>query len=98
MVEKIYKTLSLPVTVVEKMKIEERIRWNWKFIFKQIAGVFAQSVEYEIENAIDTSLLEEGNKWSSAHNLDLVEVAEKLYGGRLDYPRYITKVYSLILP
>lgn len=82
----------ISVTVVEKMKIEERIRWNWKFIFKQIAGEFSISVEYEIQNAVDTSLQAEQNTWSSTHNLEVVEVPGKLYGGRLDYPRCISKV------
>lgn len=80
------------MTVVEKMKIEERIRWNWKFIFKQIAGEFAASVDHQIQTVVDTCLLDEQRAWSSTHSLETVAVPDKLYGGRLDYPRLVSKV------
>lgn len=81
-----------PVTVVEKMKLEERVRWDWKFIFKKIAPELAHSVQCGIQNTMATSLGEEHKQWASSHTVTTVTLDPTQWGGRLDYPKIVSKV------
>ncbi|WAQ98961.1 K0825-like protein [Mya arenaria] len=79
------------VQVVEKMKPEEKVRWSWKMIFKRVAPDLATSIEHEIHTCLKASLDVEVQQWTSSHTLETVPVLDSLVGGRLDYPRVISK-------
>ena len=84
--------MHVTVTVVEKMKLEDRVKWDWKIIFKKIAPELAHCVEHYLRGAMTTALNAELQEWAASHNLHTVPVRETLWGGRLDYPKVISKV------
>ncbi|XP_052791373.1 uncharacterized protein KIAA0825-like [Mya arenaria] len=85
------------VQVVEKMKPEEKVRWSWKMIFKRVAPDLATSIEHEIHTCLKASLDVEVQQWTSSHTLETVPVLDSLVGGRLDYPRVISKGTSVFM-
>jgi len=81
-----------PVQVVEKMKPEEKVRWSWKLVFKRVASDLANSVEHEIRTCMATSIEAELARWETTHALEVEQVPDSLVGGRLDYPRIVSRV------
>ncbi|KAH3834366.1 uncharacterized protein KIAA0825-like isoform X2 [Dreissena polymorpha] len=79
------------VQVVEKMKAEEKIHWHWRIIFKKVAPDLAASITHQIQSTCQAGMEAEQNMWSTQQTLEVVDVPESLIGGRLDYPRCISK-------
>ncbi|XP_052100793.1 uncharacterized protein KIAA0825-like [Mytilus californianus] len=76
--------------VVEKSR-EERLRWEWKLMFKKIGHDLAQFVNNQIRNQFKVSLDKELADWTNLHVLVTKPVKEELWGGKLDYPKFVTK-------
>ncbi|KAL4228091.1 hypothetical protein ACF0H5_013526 [Mactra antiquata] len=86
------------VTVIEKMKLEERIKWDWKFIFKRIKTDLTQTVEAHIKESLKTCLETQKTQWSLSQFITTITIDESLWGGRLDYPKVISKaIYDIML-
>jgi hypothetical protein len=77
---------------VEKSR-EERLRWEWKLMFKKIGHELAQFVNNQIRNQFKISLDKELADWTNLHVLVTEPVDDELWGGKLDYPKFVTKVY-----
>lgn len=79
-----------PPKVVEKSR-EERLRWEWKLMFKKIGQDLAQFVNNQIRNQFKISLDKELSEWTNQHVLVTEPIKEDLWGGKLDYPKFVTK-------
>ncbi|XP_033750005.1 LOW QUALITY PROTEIN: uncharacterized protein KIAA0825-like [Pecten maximus] len=77
--------------VVEKARAEERLRWEWKLMFKKISKDLSQCVDKQIRNLLKTTLDKELKDWIELHVLQTEMVREDIWGGKLDYPKSITK-------
>ena len=80
------------VTVIEKMRIEDKLHWDWKMMFKKVAPDLGTGVDQHIRSAMAELLNREQVEWSETHSFATAEVRKDLWGGRLDYPKVISKV------
>ena len=74
------------------MKIEDKLHWDWKMMFKKVAPDLATGVDQHIRSAMAELLSREQAEWSETHKFTTAEVRKDLWGGRLDYPKVISKV------
>lgn len=61
-------------------------------MFKKIGHDLAQFVNNQIRNQFKVSLDKELADWTHLHVLVTEPVKEELWGGKLDYPKFVTKV------
>lgn len=80
------------ILVVERTRGEERLRWEWKLMFKKIAPDLAKFVGLRIRNLLKTTLDSELGDWTRLGVLHTESVPQELWGGKLDYPKSISKV------
>ena len=86
------KVFIISVTVVEKIKMEDKFHWDWKMMFKKVAPDLGTGVDQHIRSAMAELLSQEQVQWSEAHSIVTAEVRKDLWGGRMDYPKVISKV------
>ncbi|KAK3097727.1 hypothetical protein FSP39_012501 [Pinctada imbricata] len=77
--------------VVERTRGEERLRWEWRLMFKKFAQELSQCVDKQIRNKFKTSMDRELQEWIELNVLVTEKVREDLVGGKLDYPKATTK-------
>lgn len=77
---------------MERTRGEERLRWEWKLMFKKIAPDLAKFVGQQIRNLLKTTLDLELRDWTQLGVLHTEPVSQELWGGKLDYPKSISKV------
>ena len=65
-------------------------------MFKKISHDLAECVAKQIRNLLKTSIDKELKGWTEEHILVTEPVPEELWGGKLDYPKTITKVLLFI--
>jgi hypothetical protein len=82
---------------VERTRGEERLRWEWKLMFKKIAPDLSKYMGQQIRNLLKTTLDSELRDWTQVGVLHTEPVPQELWGGRLDYPKYISKVKAGVL-
>ena len=61
-------------------------------MFKKIAPDLGTGVDQHIRSAMAELLSQEQAHWSESHSIVTVEVRKELWGGRMDYPKVISKV------
>lgn len=89
---------SIPAPkVVERTRGEERLRWEWKLMFKKIAPDLAKFVGLRIRNLLKTTLDSELGDWTRLGVLHTESVPQELWGGKLDYPKSISKSVSCFM-
>ncbi|KAK7489267.1 hypothetical protein BaRGS_00019519 [Batillaria attramentaria] len=76
--------------VVEHCRSEERVRWEWKLVFKKLSGDLSQAVEGTLLEQMQTSLGAESVFWEQQHRLETVTLDPLLQGGKLDNPKVIS--------
>lgn len=80
------------MTVVEKMKLEDKLHWDWKMMFKKVAPDLGTGVDRHIRSTMAELLSQEQAQYSETHLIATTEVRKDLWGGRMDYPKIISKV------
>ncbi|XP_062617081.1 uncharacterized protein KIAA0825-like [Saccostrea cucullata] len=80
--------------VVERTRGEERLRWEWKLMFKKIAPDLSKFMGQQIRNLLKTTLDSELRDWGQVGVLHTEPVPQELWGGKLDYPKCISKSVS----
>ncbi|KAK3600467.1 hypothetical protein CHS0354_013026 [Potamilus streckersoni] len=88
--------LSAP-KVVEKARLDVRVKWNWKIVFKKIAPDLAVHIDQLIRAAMSAALDREQADWKTNQKLETVPVKYELWGGKLGYPKVVSKgVYDFM--
>ncbi|KAL5005817.1 hypothetical protein ScPMuIL_016975 [Solemya velum] len=77
--------------VVEKNRVEEKVRWDWKLVFKKISHDIARCIDQEMRNLLTSVLENESQDWGKAGKLVSTPVPEQLWGGKQDYPKCVSK-------
>ena len=78
--------------MIEKLKLEDKFHWDWKLIFKKVAPDLGTGVDQHVRSAMAELLNQEQLQWSETHSLITVDVRTDLWGGRMDYPKVVSKV------
>ena len=74
------------------MKLEEKIKWDWRIIFKKVGPELANCVDRYIRDVMTDIMAREQEEWSRNYSLTTIRVKKTLWGGRLDFPKLISKV------
>ena len=70
----------------------EGLRCRWQDSFSVLAVDIASCVKVHIKGVTESFMTREENKLHEHGAIDIMPVPEELRGGRLDYPRTISKV------
>lgn len=89
--------LTLAIAVVEKNRAEEKVRWDWKLMFKKIAHDIARCIDQEMRNLLTSVLENESQDWGKMGKLVMSPVPEQLWGGKQDYPKCVSKVTDIFI-
>ncbi|XP_005088941.2 uncharacterized protein KIAA0825 [Aplysia californica] len=77
--------------VIERSRSEDKVKWDWRLIFKKIASGLASAVEAKIDHTMSTTLTHETSTWHGKHLLDTVTLDFAQYGEGMDHPRVVSK-------
>lgn len=80
---------------MEHSRSEERMRWEWKLIFKKLSSDLSQAVEGIFLEQLQSSLAAESAIWEQYHHFESVKLEQNLQGGKHDYPRITSLVSEL---
>ena len=79
-------------SVIERSRSEDKVKWDWRLIFKKIASGLSSAVEAKIDHTITTTLTTETSTWTAKQKLETVELKMAQYCDGMDHPRKVSKV------
>ncbi|XP_048250492.1 uncharacterized protein KIAA0825-like [Haliotis rufescens] len=77
--------------VIERTKTEDRLHWDWKIIFKKVSSDLTHAVEADLHEVMSNGLDIDLRQWETSRKLETCNVPEILHGGKLDYPKVVSK-------
>ncbi|XP_041373481.1 uncharacterized protein KIAA0825-like [Gigantopelta aegis] len=77
--------------VIERMKTEDRLHWDWRLIFKKISSDLSRIAEDMLHMLMKNGLHCEIIEWEKSNSVETRPVDKLLHGGKLDYPKVVSK-------
>ncbi|GFO36917.1 hypothetical protein PoB_006342200 [Plakobranchus ocellatus] len=77
--------------VVERSRSEDRVKWDWRLIFKKVAPGLATALEAKLDHSLGASLNQEASMWAKDHSLQVLPVEFVHVNDGLDHPRKVSK-------
>ncbi|XP_059169109.1 uncharacterized protein KIAA0825-like [Physella acuta] len=80
-----------PPKVVERNRSEDKVRWDWRLIFKKIASGLATAIETKLDMTMSSTLSHETTYWTTEHVLETSEVDFAQFSDSMDHPWIVSK-------
>ncbi|GFR96707.1 hypothetical protein ElyMa_006305300 [Elysia marginata] len=88
----IRQTDAIPAPkVVERSRSEDRVKWDWRLIFKKVAPGLATALEAKLDHSLGASLNQEASVWAKDKKLQVSPVEFVHVSDGLDHPRKVSK-------
>ena len=81
---------------MERSRSEDRVKWDWRHIFKKVAPGLATALEAKLDHSLGASLSQEASAWAKDQKLHELPVDFVHVSDGLDHPRKVSKVIIFI--
>ncbi|CAG5123865.1 unnamed protein product, partial [Candidula unifasciata] len=80
-----------PPKIVERNRSEDKVRWDWRLIFKKISAGLAAAMETRLDITMATTLAHEAALWARDHVLETTALTLVHWNDGLDLPPVVSK-------
>ncbi|BFZ00995.1 hypothetical protein BsWGS_04035 [Bradybaena similaris] len=80
-----------PPKIVERNRSEDKVRWDWRLIFKKISAGLAAAIETKLDMAMSTALTHEAAVWAKDRVLETASLKLVHWNDGVDLPPVVSK-------